>query len=294
MHFVLLDLRHLSSTFLSFLDYPFHSTSPRKVCFRWLAFSSPLKKLEKTMTTLRHRFLLLGPEGVWLSCIRAYFRFILVLFGLVAGTQQVFLIYIERSQMLDSRFSGFTHIHSPFPLYFSFSLLLHIPVSSLLPTNSPTRTHTHRFKDFLFIKRPAKSQSQSQSQIQSQPFGVAVTAKTKKRFPWPPASSSSFSFSFSSSPSPSFRSSSLCLVQGDKMVFLHGVGEIVNHDIISKEDVMSKHPTRLGRARLWLAQVVYKNRSQPVLDLPKKRENFSWRLLAFWFVFLLGPWSRDP
>lgn len=204
--------------------------------------------------------------------------------GLVAGMQQVFLIYIERSQILDSGFSGFTHIHSPFPLYFSFSLLLHIPVSSLLPTNSPTRTHTHRFKDFLFIKRPAKSQSQSQ--IQSQPFGVAVTAKTKKRFPWPPASSSS--------PSPSLRSSSLCLVQGDKMVFLHGVGEIVNHDIISKEDVMSKHPTRLGRARLWLAQVVFKNRSQSMLDLPKKRENFSWRLLAFWFVFLLGPWSRDP
>lgn len=78
------------------------------------------------------------------------------------------------------------------------------------------------------------------------------------------------------------------------MVFLHGVGEIVNHDIISKEDVMSKHPTRFGRARLWLAQVVFKNRSQPVLDLPKKRENFSWRLLAFWFVFLLGPWSLGP
>ena len=112
-----------------------------------------------------------------------------------------------------------TFIH-PFLCTFLF---LSFSTSWLLLTNSPTRTHTHRFKDFLFIKRPAKSQSQSQ--IQSQPFGVAVIAKTKKRFPWPPASSSSFSFS--SSPSPSFRSSSLCLVQGDKMVFLHGVGEIV-------------------------------------------------------------------
>lgn len=89
------DRHHLSCMmFHSVYDtYPFHSTSPRKVCFRWalpcLFFASALQRNFRTSEPEKVRKNNNAPptsfhftwarnitDGVWLSCIRAYFRFI--------------------------------------------------------------------------------------------------------------------------------------------------------------------------------------------------------------------------
>lgn len=72
-------------------------------------------------------------------------------------------------------------------------------------------------------------------------------------------------------------------------MFFHGVGENANHDITSKEDVMEKHPPRLG-SRIMACPSGFKNRSQCWIRQEKEKIPLGgcW---VFWFVFLLGPWS---